>query len=181
MEKCMKQDKLKWYIVDKSYVNYLRQYDEKVENIDYNTKLKPYIGILVNINGFNYYVPISSAKEKHYNIKEGMDFIKIVQDGKIIGVLNINNMIPIQDDNVVLLKYKDIDNYREFESEKEKKLYISFLSFELDLINAKTDKIKKSALKLYNEKANNPMSNIAKRCCDFKLLEEKSKLYKQGM
>ena len=44
MERKMKENKLKWYIADKEYVNYLRQFDEKVENIDYNTKLKPYIG-----------------------------------------------------------------------------------------------------------------------------------------
>jgi protein AbiQ len=177
MELDMKENKLKWYIADKEYVNYLRQFDKKVENIDYNTKLKPYIGILITINEFNYYVPISSAKEKHYKIREGMDFIKIMQDDKIVGVLNLNNMIPISDDNVKALKYKDIENYREFINSKEKTLYISFLSFELDLINNKVEKIKNSAIKLYNEKLKNPNSNVSKRCCDFKLLEEKSKLY----
>lgn len=68
----MKKEKLRWYIADKEYVNYLRKFDKKVENIEYNEKLKPYIGILININNFNYYVPISSAKEKHYKIKEGI-------------------------------------------------------------------------------------------------------------
>ena len=180
MERKMKENKLKWYIADKEYVNYLRQFDEKVENIDYNTKLKPYIGILITINEFNYYVPISSAKEKHYKIREGMDFIKIMQDDKIIGVLNLNNMIPILDENVEVLKYKEIENYRDFGSDKEKTLYISFLSFELNLINDKMEKIKKSAMKLYNEKINNPISNISKRCCNFKLLEEKGQLYNKN-
>lgn len=177
MERKMKENKLKWYIADKEYVNYLRQFDEKVENIDYNTKLKPYIGILIAINEFNYYVPISSAKEKHYKIREGMDFIKVMQDDKIIGVLNLNNMIPISDENVKVLNYKDIEKYRDFGSDKEKTLYISFLSFELNLINDKMEKIKKSAMKLYNEKNNNPISNVSKRCCNFKLLEEKGQLY----
>ena len=80
----MERKKLKWYIVDKDYVNYLRRYDSKVENIDYADKLKPYIGILVTINDINYYVPISSVKEKHYKIKEGMDFIKIIEDKRIV-------------------------------------------------------------------------------------------------
>ena len=71
-------NKFRWYVVDKEYVKFLRKYDNKVENIEYDKKLKPYIGILLNINGFNYYVPISSAKEKHYKIKEGMDFIKSI-------------------------------------------------------------------------------------------------------
>ena len=174
----MKDNKLKRYIADKEYVNYLRKFDDKVENIDYSTKLKPYIGILITINDFNYYVPISSAKEKHYKIKEGMDFIKIMQDDKIIGVLNLNNMIPISDNNVKALKYKNIEEYREFVSDKEKKLYIAFLSFELDLINDKIEKIKKNAMKLYNEKINNPKSNLSKRCCDFKLLEKAIANYK---
>ena len=110
----MKKNKLKWYVVDKEYVNYLREFDEKVENINYNKKLKPYIGILITIDEFDYYVPISSAKEKHYKIKEGIDFIKIKQDDKIIGVLNLNNMIPISNDNVKELEYKDIEQYRNF-------------------------------------------------------------------
>ncbi len=88
-------------------------------------------------------------------------------------------MIPISDENVQVLKYKDIEKYRDFSSDKEKTLYISFLSFELDLINDKIEKIKKNAIKLYNEKINNPASNLSKRCCNFKLLEEKGQLYKQ--
>ncbi len=175
----MEGKKLKWYIVDKDYVNYLRKYDNKVENIDYADKLKPYIGILITINEINYYVPISSTKEKHYKIKEGMDFVKILKDKRTIGVLNLNNMIPILDNNVIELKYKDIENYREFNCDKERKLYISFLSFELNLINSQIEKIRKNALKLYNEKENNPNSNLSKRCCNFKLLEEKCREYKK--
>jgi len=171
-------NKLKWYVANKEYITYLKKFDDKVENIDYDTKLKSYIGILITINDFNYYVPISSTKEKHYNIKEGMDFIKIIHNDKIIGVLNLNNMVPISDDNVKVLKYKDIEEYRNFNDDKEKKLYISFLSFELDLINDKLEKIKKNALKLYNEKTTHPNSNVSKRCCNFKLLEEKCLTYK---
>lgn len=169
----MKGNKLKWYIVDREYVNYLKEFENKVEHIDYNKKLKPYIGILINIQDFNYYVPISSVKEKHYKMSEGMDFIKIAQGDKIIAVLNLNNMIPISANNVQDLKYEEIEKYRDFESEMDKKHYIAFLNFELGLINDKKEKITKSALKLYNEKINNPTSKLSKRCCDFKLLEKK--------
>ena len=173
----MRENKLKWYVANKEYVNYLRKFDSRVENINYDKKLKPYIGILITINEFDYYVPISSAKEKHYKIKEGMDFIKIKQDEKIIGVLNLNNMIPISSDNIKELKYKEIEKYRTFSNDKEKLLYISFLNFELNLINKKMGKIKKNAIKLYMEKTNNPNSKLSKRCCNFKLLEQKSKIY----
>ena len=109
-----------------------------------------------------------------------MDFIKIIQDKKILGVLNLNNMIPITSNNVQILNYKDIDKYRNFTDSNEKKLYISFLSFELNLINDKMEKIKKNALKLYNEKNNNPQSNVSKRCCNFKLLEKMSLKYTEN-
>lgn len=174
-------DKLRWYVVDKNYVKFLKQYDNKIEDIDYNTKLKPYIGIIIKINKFNYYVPLSSAKEKHYKIKENMDFVKIIQNDKILCVLNLNNMIPILDENISVLKYSEIEHYRKFTSENEKNLYIAFLNKELKLINNRLDKIRKSAVKLYKEKSNNPKSRISRRCCNFKLLEEKSKLYKTNI
>lgn len=173
----MINNKLKWYIIDKEYVNYLRKFDEKVENIDYNFKLKPYIGTLININDINFYVPISSPKKKHESMKDGIDFIKIKQKDKTIGVLNLNNMIPILDKNVEKLRYSEIEQYRNFNSDKEKKLYIALLNFELTLINNKREKIKRNAMKIYNEKIVNPNSEIAKRCCNFKLLEDKCKEY----
>ena len=46
----MKENKLKWYIADKEYINYLKKFDDKVENINYKDRLKPYLGILININ-----------------------------------------------------------------------------------------------------------------------------------
>ena len=173
-------NKLKWYVVDKEYVSYLKKFDDKVENINYTERLKPYIGILITINEINYYVPISSVKEKHYQMNEDMDFIKIVENDRILGVLNLNNMIPIDNENVRVLKYKEIDEYRKFKNDKEKHLYISFLNFELRLINDKIDKIKSNAVELYNEKINRPNSKISKRCCDFKLLEEKCREYKNS-
>jgi len=110
-------------------------------------------------------------------MKEDIDFIKIIKVNKILGVLNLNNMIPIQESNVKLLKYKEIEQYRIFNSEKEKRLYISFLNQELSLINQNLDKIKKSAQKLYNIKISNPNSRIARRSCDFRKLEKISELY----
>ena len=67
--------KLQWYIVNKKYVKYLKTFDNKIENIDYQNNLKPFIGIIININNFNYYVPISSPKKKHYKMKEGIDYV----------------------------------------------------------------------------------------------------------
>lgn len=61
----MKTSKLSWYILDNDYTDFLKRYDDKVVHNDYNNGIKPYVGIVININDFNYYVPISSPKEKH--------------------------------------------------------------------------------------------------------------------
>ena len=175
----MKENKLKWYIADKEYINYLKKFDDKVENINYKDRLKPYLGILININNMNYYVPISSAKEKHYKMNENIDFIKIMKQERLLGVLNLNNMVPIADEHIRILKYKEIDKYRKFKNNNERDLYISFINLELKLINDKIEKIKASAIKLYTEKIARPSSKISRRCCDFKLLENKCKEYKK--
>ena len=36
----------------------------------------------VNFEGYNYYVPISSPKNKHYNMKDDIDFFRIMKDKK---------------------------------------------------------------------------------------------------
>ena len=173
------KDKLKWYIVDKEYVSFLKEFYNKVENIDYSNRFKPYLGIIITINEINYYVPISSVKEKHYKMNEDIDFIKISENDRILGILNLNNMIPIDNDSVKNLKYSEIEKYRNFKTNKEKSLYISLLNMELELINSRIEKIKANAFKLYNEKTNRTNSKISKRCCDFKVLEEKCRKYKR--
>ena len=174
-------EKLKWYIVDKKYVKYLKTFDQRVEDIEYKENLKPYIGIVLKVNDFNYYVPISSPKKKHYEMKESLDFLKIIdKNGNILGVLNLNNMIPILNSEICILKYSSISEFRQFKSEKEKTQYIRLLDIELNIINSKIEKIIKNANKLYEINMGNKKSKLAKRCCNFKLLEEKAMQYKKG-
>ena len=174
-EENLNNEHLSWYILSKKYVEYLQRFDSLVQNIDYGcNEIKPYIGIVLQINNFDYYVPISSTKEKHYKMKEGKDFVIIKEHSKILGVINLNNMIPVLPSEVNVLKYNSISNYRNFRNNSEKYKYISLLDKELDLINARKEEICIKARKLYDEKFNNPNSRLSKRCCNFKLLEEKS-------
>ena len=50
-----------WYVVDKKYINYLKQADPRVGYVEYGDRLKLHVGILLTIGTFHYYVPISSA------------------------------------------------------------------------------------------------------------------------
>jgi len=170
---------MKWYIIDKNYVEYLRIHDNNVQNIVYEDKVKPYIGIILNINDFNYYVPVSSVKPRHQNMKNSIDFFKIEDEKRLFGVLNINNMIPVYEEYITNLNYREIDKYRSFQSETEKTNYISLLTKELSIINMNEDLILKSASRLYEIKNDHPDSKLSMRCCNFKLLEEKAKEYKK--
>ena len=101
---------MRWYVADKGFVNYLNSIDSKVENIEYGNRLKPYFGIVLDINGINYYMPVSSAKDKHKTMKNSKDFQKIYDKdtGVLIAVLNINNMIPIPSKYITKLEYKQV-------------------------------------------------------------------------
>ena len=55
-----------FYTVNPDYLEYLNQTDSEVYyNISYRNSIKLFVGIIVGIESYNYFIPISSAKEKH--------------------------------------------------------------------------------------------------------------------
>lgn len=68
---------MNWFIVDKEYVNYLSQFDEKVGFVEYGNGIKLHVGMVLEIEKFKYYVPISSAKRKHQRMSNKLDFHKL--------------------------------------------------------------------------------------------------------
>ena len=172
---------MNWYVVDKDYIKYLLQFDSHVGYVDYGDKLKLHIGTLIELNGIKYYVPVSSAKTKHQKMSNSLDFHKLEdKDSKFLyAVLNINNMIPVPDQYIVQLKYNKVQEFRKFSNEKQRTNYIYLLQKEKELIDLDSDIIQRKALKLYEKCLRIPDSSLAKRCCKFNLLEEKSKHYKK--
>lgn len=51
---------MKLYSVTDAYINYLRQFENKVyDNKENNRKVsRKYLGIVLSINSFNYYIPM---------------------------------------------------------------------------------------------------------------------------
>ena len=60
--------------------------------------------LFLEVKGIKYFAPLSSFKNKHKQMKEGVDFIKI----KDYAVINLNNLIPVPDSQIV-----DIDINKE--------------------------------------------------------------------
>lgn len=96
----MKQPRLKLYLVDIKYIRNLAHADDHVMSVSpqLGKSTRPFIGIIVICQNKQYCVPLSSPKEKHKAMKNNVDFTKIYDNDKLIGVLNFNEMIPVNED-----------------------------------------------------------------------------------
>ena len=56
---------LKFISIDQKYLKYLHDFCKEVYYLPVGYETKPYLGILVEDNGTEYVIPLSSAKEKH--------------------------------------------------------------------------------------------------------------------
>lgn len=156
--------------LDMEYCNYLRLFDNKIPD-NYNEKeLRPFVGVLFEVNHLKYFAPLSSPKPKHLKLKTKLDFLKI-DNGKL-GAINFNNMLPVTEKNIVKL---DLD--KKCLTKREEK-YTKLLREQIFWLNRNNEKIFGRAKKLYDKYINGTLnSSIAKRCCNFLLLEEKCKEY----
>ena len=172
---------MQWYALNKEYVNYLKQYDKLVPNIEYTGRLKCFLGIVFKSkNGFDYFAPLTSYKPKFQSMSNDIDFFKLVgTNGKIYGAIDVNNMIPVPKSEYTDITLDNLDEFREFSTNREKKQYWKLLQTELLCINERI--LFNNAEKLYRFVTHYPNSPLAQRCCNYALLEEKCKEYKTNV
>ena len=159
--------------VDYKYCDYLRKFDSRVSYNAGIKELRPFIGILFEVNSCEYFAPLSSPKVKHMNMKNNLDVVKI--DGGRYGVVNFNNMIPVTSKNYELFDLNAIpkDTY---ELKRQ-----NLLKSQLLWLNKNIKNVKGKALNLYDKyKKGRLDERIESRCCDFILLEEKCKEYNKN-
>ena len=155
---------MKFYHIADEYIEFLKSYDSKVpEN---KNESRPYVGVVLEINGIKYYAPFSSPKPKHCKMHNSKDFRKIANG--LYGAINFNNMIPVVDE---ALKYIDI-------SKIEDERYRNLLNHQYQAILSDAKQIEKTAKKLHTLifKNDTELSEFEKklklRCCDLRLLEQ---------
>lgn len=68
---------LSFYTVSSSYCDFLRKTDSCVPYTMDSKSIRPFVGIVFSINGFQYYAPLTSPKKKHLHMKNQVDFLKI--------------------------------------------------------------------------------------------------------
>lgn len=158
------RDSIRIYEVKSEYIKYLGNYQKHIFAQTEGKDKRKYIGIVLEIKGFKYFAPLSSYKEKHKKMKESVDFIKI----KDYAVINLNNMIPVPDSQIV-----DIDINREKNAS-----YKYLLQAESREVNRQKKRIRKNAEIVYSHKKHNENATpLAKRTNDFELLEKLCKEY----
>lgn len=152
--------------INSDYCDYLRSFDDKIVYNKYDKELRPFIGILFEIDNYKYFAPLSSPKDKHKKMKNMIDFLKI-KNGEL-GAVNFNNMIPVTNKN-----YSLIDLNKKMSKTEEVK-YQKLLKEQLIWLNSHYNQVKNKSFKLYQLYNSGKLSqNIKERCCNFKLLEEK--------
>ena len=157
---------MKIYKTDINYYNYLHYYEPKIPYIENEKQTRPFIGVVLCVNGKNFFAPLTSPKKKHLNMKNSQDFLKI-DDGKLGGI-NLNNMIPIPRSFLQEIKIEKIKDFK----------YKKVLFMQMSWIEKNKYRINNRAKNLYylvvEKKAN---EELISRCCDFKLIEQKCQEY----
>lgn len=160
--------RLELYEIDELLYKKLSKIDEKISNFNENKCKRPFVGILIKVENKNYFAPLSSPKDKHKHMKTKIDFVKI--DNGLLGVINLNNMIPINDNYV-----KKIDPTKLSCKNDDEIKYKNLINKQLSWINETKNKknIIMKANMLREKYLNNKLPyNIRKRCVNFNLLEK---------
>lgn len=153
---------MKFYYVEKDYISYLKKYDSKIPNFDYDTHKKFVCGVVFNINNINYFAPIS------HNIDKYRSSYIIRNNNKPISSIRLSFMFPVDMKNLEIVNFSEL--------KKEDYNYYRLVVSEYQICNKEKDKIKNKAERVYyNSQINNHILN--KVCCDFKKLEEAMRNY----
>ena len=156
-------EKLRLYRVDDKYIRYLKGSDNRVQNN--KDKRRPYVGVVLIVGNYRYFVPMESPKPNHENIKSGIHIMKL-DDGRL-GLLGFNNMIPVHESALISF---DIN-------EEQDKKYAELLKHQIVYINRRKPDIFDRASKTYYKASKGNNEFLSKICCDFKKLEWACKNY----
>ena len=168
----MEQKRLNLYTVNMKYIRNLHnQGDDRVFSVSpqIGKENRPFVGIVVICDDKQYCIPLSSPKDKHETMKNGVDFHRILDDdGKLIGVLDFNNMIPVRED---VLNEVDVKIHIH-DSEKIKR-YKNLVIDQMNFCRQNQDIIVAKANKLYRMVGKkNASGQLKRRCLKWNKLEQ---------
>ncbi len=165
-------DKLNFYTIDLSYVNYLKNVERekrgfsRVPDMDYGDQRKPKFlcGVILQVNSMNYYVPVTSYKQQKPD-----NFLIKVTNGQVVSSLRFNYMFPVPDQ---LISVRII-------ADEPDRAYRALLSQELRYCIKNQETIQHLAERTYRRVLLGKNPGLVANSCDFELLEQAYSFYIQ--
>ena len=157
------------YKVDMKYIRNLHNVDDKILSVSPQTgkDTRVFIGIVIICGVHKYCIPLSSPKEKHKKMKNSLDFSKIEVQGKLLGVLNFNLMIPVEGEQLQIVDTtifrRDRENIR---------YYKHLCQQELEWCQDNSEIICNKANVLYKKYMGGEKFSGRERCLNFPKLED---------
>lgn len=153
---------MKIFTIDDAYLSFLRQVDSKVPNSSGATykKEKPYVGVVLNIQGTEFLAPMSSPKPWHSALKSSdLRYFKLHERGvetNQLGVIALQFMVPAFPRVIEELDFSVQDPQ-----------YQALLQMQYEYMKTKWGKIQQRAEKLYDHVVVNPKPYLQGSTCDF--------------
>lgn len=153
---------MKFYTVSDTYITHLKAIDDRVP--DNYKATRPYVGVVMEINGHQYLAPLTSYKPKQDRLNASTpSLFKLHEKGdeqNKLGMIQINNMLPVTEAELTLLN---------MDAQPEK--YKRMLNLQLAFIKANQEKIKEKAEKFYELVVVRKHTFFSAISCDFMALE----------
>ena len=135
---------MRLYSISDEYVELLRKKYPRIYSNKEDTRIhtRKYLGVVLEIDGYKFYIPLSSPKKHDYKDVDGKK--------------------TIRKDSLIVIR---MISYKNWEKDKQ---YRDLITEELIFIRKHKDKIKKSARVLYSKKkASNSDNAVVANCLDF--------------
>ncbi len=174
---------LRIYSVSDAYISFLRQKVSEVyaSKEDSRRHTRKYVGVVIKVSGYNYYIPMSSPKSTDYQIagkdkvikKSIVPIVRLVEKNsegqkELKGTLRVSHMIPVPEQE---LEVYDLDGEQDTE-------YKKLVQIQAILIRKNRKKIIDSANLLYKQKrAKDPSAGYVSTALDYEYLEQLCKEY----
>ena len=166
--------RFKLYDVNKKYIRNLHKIDDNVPSVSpqIGKQERPFLGIVVLINGSKFCIPLSSnsikKSAKFENMRENITFRRICdKEGRVLAGLNINNMIPVQEEYLT-----EIDLRIYLSDSVEIKRWKRLCVKELDWCQSHQNEIERLANELYRMYISGSSFKKRSICLNFVLLEK---------
>ena len=157
-------ENLRIYRIDDRYIRFLKSRDSRVQ--DNKNRRRPYVGVVLHVGEFRYFVPMESPKPNHAKIKPGKHIIKLEHGN--LGLLGFNNMVPVNDS--ALIEF-------DIQAEPDEK-YRNLMLHQVAICNKMKADIYSRASRTYYDVVNKKNKFLVNISCDFRKLEKACKQYR---